>query len=100
MLTYALIFAFGVVACLALRRLVVVVLRWALMAGGVVLAGRLALMADARPAALTSAVVGGVLGFVVVGLIGYAFVYHALIAADERDAIDRARETAKRRRLW
>lgn len=98
--TYAIIAVLCLVAGMVLRRPIVALLRWALLVVGVLLAGRLALLADARPAALGGAVIGGVVGFVVVGILAYAIIYHALIAADEQRDVDRARETAKRRRLW
>jgi len=103
MLTYAIIFIVGALAMLALRRLLLVLLRGALMIVGVVLAGRLALMADDRlshPEWISGGLIGGVVAFVVVGLISYSIIYHALIAADERRDIERAHEQAKRRRLW
>lgn len=103
MLTYAIIFIIGALAMLALRRLLVVLLRWSLMIVGVVLAGRLALMADdrlAQPSWLTGAMVGGGVGLAIMLVLGYAIIYHSLIAADERRDIERAHEQAKRRRLW
>lgn len=103
MLTYAIIFIIGAVAMLMLRRLLLVLLRGALMIVGVVLAGRLALMADdrlSRPEWISGGLIGGVVAFVVVGILAYSVIFHALIAADERRDIERAHEQAKRRRLW
>lgn len=103
MLTYAIIFIVGALTMLALRRLLLVLLRGVLMIVGVVLAGRLALMADdrlSRPEWISGGLIGGVVAFVVVGLLSYALIYHSLIAADERRDIERAHEQAKRRRLW
>lgn len=103
MITYAIIFIIGAVAMLALRRLLFVLLRGTLMTIGVVLAGRLALMADdrlSRPEWISGGLIGGVAAFVVVGILSYSIIFHALIAADERRDIERAHEQAKRRRLW
>lgn len=103
MITYAIIFIVGALAMLALRRLLVVLLRWSLMVVGVVLAGRLALMADdrlAQPSWISGGLIGGVVAFVVVGMLSYALIYHSLIRADEQRDIERAHEQAKRRRLW
>lgn len=103
MLTYAIIFIIGALAVLALRRLLFVLLRWSLMIVGVVLAGRLALIADdrlAQPEWISGGLIGGIVAFVVVGILGYSIIYHSLIAADERRDIERAHEQAKRRRLW
>lgn len=103
MTTTITIFLLGALAMLVLRRLLVKLLIGAAMVVVVAFAARLALMADERlsqPSWLTGGLIGGGVGFVVVGLLAYALIYHALIAADERRDIDRAHETAKRRRLW
>lgn len=100
---YVALFILGAVVMLALRRLFAVLLRWVLMIIGVVLAGRLALMADdrlAQPEWISGGLIGGMVAFVVVGLLSYAIIYHALIRADEQRDIERAHEQAKRRRLW
>lgn len=97
------IFLLGALAYALLYRYVLILLRWGVGLVVVVVAGRLALMADdrlAQPSVISGALVGGVVAFVVVGLLAYSLIYHALIAADERRDIDRAHETAKRRRLW
>lgn len=99
-MTYAIIFVVGALAMLMLRRLFVILIRGTLMIVGVALAGRLALMVDGQPNWLTGGLIGGVVAFVIVGVLSYVFIYHALIAADEQRDIDRAHETAKRRRLW
>jgi hypothetical protein len=103
MTLYVTIFLFGIVAAVALRRLLAVLLRVLGMAVAVLLGGRLMLMADdrlARPEWISGALIGGVAAFVVVGLLSYAIIYHALIAADERRDIEKAHDIAKRRRLW
>lgn len=97
------IFLLGALAYVVLRRLLFRLLFGAAMVVGVATAARLALMADDRlshPSWLTGGLIGGGVGFVVVGVLSYALIYHALIAADERRDIERAHETAKRRRLW
>lgn len=103
MTTYAIIFVLGACAWIVLRRLLLRLLFWMGMLISVVIAGRLALMADdrlARPEWISGGMIGGVAAFVVVGLISYALIYHALIAADLRRDIEKAHDQAKRRRLW
>src|SRR4051812_46032797 len=100
---YAIITIIILLAWILFRELVVKLLIGLGMVVGVVVAARVALMADARlaqPSWITGGLIGGGVGFVVVGIGAYALIYHALIAADERRDIDRAHETAKRRRLW
>lgn len=103
MMLYVAIFILGAIAVLALRRMVLAIVRWVCLIVGVVFAGRLAFMADdrlMRPEWMTGGIIGGTVAFVVVGLISYALIYHALIAADLRRDIEKAHDQAKRRRLW
>jgi fatty acid desaturase len=103
MILYAVLFILGAVAMLIFRRLLVVVLRGVAMIVVVAFGGRLALIADdrlAQPNWMIGGIIGGLAAFVVVGLISYTLIYHALIRADEHRAIEKAHDDAKRRRLW
>jgi hypothetical protein len=102
-MTYALLFAAGIIAARVLWRPLAALLRGLGITIGVLLAGRLALLADARlaePSWSMGALVGGVVGFVVIGLLCYALIYHAIIAADLRRAIERDKQQAQARRLF
>ena len=90
-------------AALILRRLILIGLQWLIGIIGVLFGLRVLITIDTRlaqPEWMSGALVGGFAGFVVVGVLSYAIIYHMLIAADERRAIDKAHDDAKRRRLW
>lgn len=103
MILYAVLVLLGAIAALVFRRLFVVLIRGAAMVVVVAFGGRLALLADdrlAQPNWVAGGLIGGVVAFVVVGLLGYAFIYHSLVAADRRRAVEKALDDEKRRRLW
>ena len=101
MLLYAAIFALGIVAALTLRRVLAVLLRGAAMIGGVVIAGRVALLVDGRLADrdwLAPLILGG-FGAGVVMLLVYRQIHNWLVDADLQRQLERDRQQAAARRI-
>jgi hypothetical protein len=102
-MTYLAVFVAGILAAALLWRVLAALLRLVGLAFIALVGMKLVMVADDRlqqPEWMTGAMIGGVVGFVVIGLLCAAFIYHALIAADLRRTIDRDIAQSKARRLW
>lgn len=97
--------AIAIVLCaatiVALRRLIVVMLSWGMMALGVAFAGRVAILIDGRLAERDWAgplILGGFGAFVVL-LLGYRQIHNMLVDADLRRQIERDKQQSAARRI-
>lgn len=88
---YALLFILGAIVMLALRRFLAAILRGVLLIVGVVLGGRLALMADERLAqsGYIGAVIVGTIAALVVIVLGFTFIHNTFVNARRRSAHER-----------
>ena len=93
----------SIVFWIAFKRIIIRVLTYGALALGVGLAGLAAIRVDdrlARAEFLTSAIVGGVTGFLVVGILCAAWIRHGLIYFYLQRTIQRDRDAAKAGKLW
>jgi len=91
-ITYAMLFLLGAITILTLRRLLIMALRWIFLVICVVVAVRLTIMTDerlAQPEWFTGALIGGIVAFVVVGLLLSTVIYNAFVNARRAGAHER-----------